>query len=280
MSSTAEFNILPEKWLTIAGSATATGDYFGKAPSITLTLSPYVGPSQGRLEWLCPVPEHAPDVLKGIKRALWQRRETEIPVRGVEWGLPDESPVINVGVSVTEVSYDLAEPWGLEKIASYAVQDALKQIEIVQLDRIADTGFWESEAAQRQQHVDFQVLPIRCSTLSSSVSGLGRYVRQTGGPGLYGIVDLSLEPYKRQTEAVIDWQVTDDQILSGFECSVVTGIRAAAREERARHGPIVNFKATITGGKWHPVDSNNISFQIAAHMAFEDALAKTTLINL
>lgn len=118
----------------------------------------------------------------------------------------------------------------------------------------------------------------RWLTLAESVSGKGRWVRQTCCGDNFGIVELGLEPYRGPSQFQLAWQVTEEQIPEEFLAGVLEGIRQAALQERVGSGLLTNVRIVIIGGAYHPVDSSQRAFTIATLKAFEDALAKTELV--
>ena len=96
----------------------------------------------------------------------------------------------------------------------------------------------------------------------------GRYKKQTGGHGMFGHVWLELEPNPgggiEFTEHVVGGSVP-----KGFFPGVEKGVREAAAEGVLAGYPLNDFKATLYDGSFHTVDSNELSFQIAASMALK-----------
>jgi elongation factor G len=117
----------------------------------------------------------------------------------------------------------------------------------------------------------------RWVTLVRSVSGKGRWVRQTCCSG-YAFVEIRLEPYRGPNQFQLVWQVMEEQIPEEFLPGVVEGIYLAALQERPSPGPLTNIRVIVTDGAYHPVDSSRHAFGMATLKAFEDALAKTELV--
>jgi elongation factor G len=108
----------------------------------------------------------------------------------------------------------------------------------------------------------------------------GRYKKQTGGHGMFGDVWLELEP---NPDGGIQFaeRVVGGSVPKGFFPGVEKGIREAAAEGVLAGYPLSDFKATLYDGSFHPVDSNELSFKIAASMALKDGVhqAKPALME-
>ena len=101
----------------------------------------------------------------------------------------------------------------------------------------------------------------------------GRYKKQTGGHGMFGDVWLELEPNPDGGVAFAE-RVVGGAVPKGFFAGVEKGIREAAEGGVIAGYPLSDFKATLYDGSFHPVDSNELSFKIAASMALKDGVQK------
>jgi elongation factor G len=99
----------------------------------------------------------------------------------------------------------------------------------------------------------------------------GRYKKQTGGHGMFGDVWLELEP---NPDGGVEFaeRVVGGAVPKGFFAGVEKGVREAAAEGVLAGYPLSDFKATLYDGSFHPVDSNELSFKIAASMALKDGV--------
>jgi elongation factor G len=108
----------------------------------------------------------------------------------------------------------------------------------------------------------------------------GRYKKQTGGHGMFGDVWLELEP---NPEGGVEFaeRVVGGSVPKGFFAGVEKGIREAAEGGVLAGYPLSDFKATLYDGAFHPVDSNEMAFKIAASMALKDGVhhAKPALLE-
>jgi elongation factor G len=107
----------------------------------------------------------------------------------------------------------------------------------------------------------------------------GRYKKQTGGHGMFGDVWLELEP---NPGAGVDFaeRVVGGSVPRQFFAGVEKGVRETASEGILAGFPLVDFKATLYDGSFHPVDSNELSFKIAASMALKEGVMQARPVLL
>lgn len=108
-------------------------------------------------------------------------------------------------------------------------------------------------------------------TIRKEVSVQGKHKKQSGGAGQYGDVFIKFEPlYDKEYEFIdnIKGGVVPKQYLPAVE----KGLHEAALKGPLAGYPVINFKATLFDGSYHPVDSNEISFKQAAIIAFRKAM--------
>jgi elongation factor G len=108
----------------------------------------------------------------------------------------------------------------------------------------------------------------------------GRYKKQTGGHGMFGDVWLELEP---NPDGGVEFaeRIVGGSVPKGFFAGVEKGIREAAEGGVLAGYPLSDFRATLYDGSFHPVDSNEMAFKIAASMALKDGVqhAKPALLE-
>ncbi len=108
-------------------------------------------------------------------------------------------------------------------------------------------------------------------TIRGKTQSHGRYKKQTGGHGMFGDVWIELEPNPAGGVEFAE-RVVGGSVPRNFFPGVEKGIRAAAAEGVIAGYPLVDFRATLYDGSFHPVDSNDLSFQIAASMALKQGV--------
>jgi elongation factor G len=108
----------------------------------------------------------------------------------------------------------------------------------------------------------------------------GRYKKQTGGHGMFGDVWIEIEPNPGAGVEFAE-RVVGGSVPKNFFPGVEKGIRETAAEGVVAGYPLSDFKATLYDGSFHAVDSNELSFKIAASMALKDGVhqAKPVLLE-
>jgi elongation factor G len=108
----------------------------------------------------------------------------------------------------------------------------------------------------------------------------GRYKKQTGGHGMFGDVWLELEPNPGGGVEFAE-KVVGGSVPKQFFPGIEKGIRETAAEGVVAGYPLSDFRATLYDGSFHNVDSNELSFKIAASMALKDGVhnAKPVLME-
>ena len=104
--------------------------------------------------------------------------------------------------------------------------------------------------------------------------GTGRFVRQTGGKGQYGHVEIEVEPGQRGSGFVFEDRITQGRIPREYIPAAEKGIRDALATGVVAGFPVVDVRVRLVDGSYHTVDSNEQAFEIAGSMAIKDALRK------
>jgi elongation factor G len=102
----------------------------------------------------------------------------------------------------------------------------------------------------------------------------GRFVRQSGGHGQFGVVDLRIEPLPKGTGFEFSDETKGGSIPRNFIPAVEEGVREAMETGVLAGYPMVDLRAILLDGKYHEVDSSELAFKIAGSMAFKDAADK------
>ena len=116
-------------------------------------------------------------------------------------------------------------------------------------------------------------IPYR-ETITHATEAHGRHKKQTGGHGQFGDCKIKLEPLARGS----DFEFVDDifggSIPRQFVPAVEKGIQDARLRGFLAGYPVVDFRATVFDGSFHPVDSNELSFKLAGSLAFKDGMTR------
>ena len=114
-------------------------------------------------------------------------------------------------------------------------------------------------------------------SIKGSATGDGRYIKQSGGAGFYGVVQMKFEPDK---ESSFHEEIFGGAVPKNYFPAVEKGFFEALQQGLLAGFPVIGVKATLLDGKYHPVDSNEMAFKMAAILAFKDAYNKCQPIIL
>ena len=117
-------------------------------------------------------------------------------------------------------------------------------------------------------------------TIPAPVQAEGRFVRQTGGRGQYGHVNIKLEPLERGKGFEFADATRGGVIPRQFIPPVQTGIREAMETGVLAGYPVVDVKATLYDGSYHDVDSSEMAFKMAGSLALQQGVKKAGPILL
>lgn len=109
-------------------------------------------------------------------------------------------------------------------------------------------------------------VPGRCA-------GEGRFVRQMGPPGRYGVIDLVLEPTEECFgPCVLSWEVSESQIPLVFIDGVISAIKHVMTEDEFAGDYLVNTVIRVVGGDYNETDSKLSCYVMATVLALHAAL--------
>ena len=107
----------------------------------------------------------------------------------------------------------------------------------------------------------------------------GRHKKQTGGHGQFGDVIINFEPCDSE-QVVFEEKVFGGSVPKNFFPAVEKGVRLAAEKGVLAGYPVVGLKATLLDGSYHPVDSSEMAFIMAAKLAYKAAMPEAGPIIL
>ncbi len=107
----------------------------------------------------------------------------------------------------------------------------------------------------------------------------GRFVRQTGGSGQFGVVYINLEPAPGEGFDFVN-KIKGGAIPSEFIPAVEKGVEEALENGVKAGYPMVDVRVTLTDGKYHEVDSSEIAFKVAGSLALKEAAKRAKPVLL
>ena len=132
--------------------------------------------------------------------------------------------------------------------------------------------------------VDAVLLPAKVAyreKIKKTVEAHGRHKKQTGGSGQFGDVWVRFEPQEEQDDLIFDVAVVGGAVPKNFNPAVEKGLQEAVMKGPLAGYPLVGLKATLYDGSYHPVDSNEMAFKLAAILSYKEAMpnAMPTLLE-
>lgn len=116
--------------------------------------------------------------------------------------------------------------------------------------------------------------------IRKTVSKQGRHRKQTGGSGQFGDVWIRFEPCVQAESYIFDDEVVGGKVPKNFFPAVEKGIKEACTRGVLAGYPMVELKAVLYDGSYHPVDSSEIAFKTAAQLAYKAALPEASPVLL
>jgi elongation factor G len=107
----------------------------------------------------------------------------------------------------------------------------------------------------------------------------GRFVRQTGGSGQFGIVYINVEPNPGEGFDFVN-KIKGGSIPTEFIPAVEKGVEEALTSGPRAGYPLVDVKVTLTDGKYHDTDSSEIAFKVAGSLALKEAVKRAKPVML
>jgi elongation factor G len=117
-------------------------------------------------------------------------------------------------------------------------------------------------------------------TVSTRAEAEGKYKKQTGGHGQFGVAFLRVEPLERGAGFEFADAIVGGAIPRQFIPAVERGVADTIVNGGALGFPVVDVKVTCYDGKYHPVDSSEMSFKMAGSLGFKEAAQKARPILL
>ncbi len=131
------------------------------------------------------------------------------------------------------------------------------------------------EKLLRKFGVEVQIAPVKVpyrETISKAAEAEGKYKKQTGGHGQFGVADLRIEPLERGEGFQFVDAIVGGAIPRQFIPAVEKGIAEAMSTGGVFGFPVVDVRVTCYDGKYHSVDSSEMSFKMAGALGFREAM--------
>ena len=134
-----------------------------------------------------------------------------------------------------------------------------------------------TERLSRKYGVEVETQEVKVpyrETVTGPADAEGKYKKQSGGHGQFGVASIRLEPLERGGGFEFVDEIVGGAIPRQFIPAVEKGI-AEAMQSGGHYGfPVVDLKVTLYDGKYHSVDSSEMSFKMAGSLALQEAMAK------
>ena len=111
-------------------------------------------------------------------------------------------------------------------------------------------------------------------TITGAAQAEGRFVRQSGGRGQYGVVTLEVEPLPRGAGIQFEDKVVGGSVPREYIPAVRQGVLEALETGVLANYPVVDVTAALVDGQYHPVDSSELAFKMAGSMAVQEAMKR------
>jgi elongation factor G len=176
-----------------------------------------------------------------------------------------------------------------EEKLSTALQRAVEDDPTLRVERNAEThqtvlsglGDAHLEVAIARLHSRFGVdidtalpkIPYR-ETIRGTAEVEGKHKKQSGGRGQFGVANLRFEPLRADSAFEFANEIKGGSIPKQYVPAVEKGVVEALQRGILAGYPVVGVKATVFDGKYHPVDSDELSFRMAGILAVREAAPK------
>ena len=122
------------------------------------------------------------------------------------------------------------------------------------------------------------IVPYR-EKIRKAVTVEGKHKKQSGGHGQYGHVKMEFAPYA-EGDYLFQEKIFGGSVPKNFHPAVDKGIREAMEHGVLAGYPMVGLRATLLDGSYHDVDSNELSFKMAARLAYKAGIPQANPVLL
>jgi elongation factor G len=117
-------------------------------------------------------------------------------------------------------------------------------------------------------------------TISEPATATGEFIRQSGGRGQYGVVRIRVEPLGQGGGFEFESDVREGEVPKEFVPAVKAGVESAMENGILAGYPLIDLRVTLLGGRYHEVDSSEMSFRAAGSIALREAVMRARPVLL
>jgi elongation factor G len=117
-------------------------------------------------------------------------------------------------------------------------------------------------------------------TITQAAAAEGRFVKQTGGRGQFGVVKLNVEPLARGTGIQFENKIIGGAIPKEYIGPTEAGVREALETGVLANYPTIDVKVQLVDGSYHPVDSSELAFKMAGSLGIQEAMKRAKPVLL
>ncbi len=200
---------------------------------------------------------------------------------------PTEPPVLAIAIRPRSKGDEYKLMTGLHRLQEEDPSLDVQRVEETHQTLLLGTGETHLAVTCERLHRKFGVdvetedvlVPYR-ETITRPAQAEGKYKKQTGGHGQYGVATIRVEPLERGGGFEFVDQVVGGAIPRQYIPAVEKGVQEAM-DQGGPHGfPVVDLRAICLDGKYHPVDSSEMSFKMAGALALREALSEAAVVVL
>ncbi len=132
------------------------------------------------------------------------------------------------------------------------------------------------ERIQNMYQISVDVVPPKINyreTIRKEATAPGRYVKQSGGSGFYGVVEMKFLPSGSDKNEFSE-EIFGGSVPKNYIPAVEKGFFESVNQGLLAGFPVLGMKGVLLDGKYHPVDSNELAFKMASMLAFKEAYMK------
>ncbi|MBA4418972.1 MAG: elongation factor G, partial [Syntrophus sp. (in: bacteria)] len=138
------------------------------------------------------------------------------------------------------------------------------------------------DRAKREHNLEMISSPPQVAyreTITKKVTGVGKYIKQSGGRGQYGHVVFQLSPLEG-AEYVFENKTVGGVIPREYISSIETGVKETLEKGVVLGYPLINIQVDLVDGSYHDVDSSELAFKLAASLGLKDGVHKANPVIL